>query len=406
MALRRTTTRFSTTTTSSGMPVLDTEPLDRNRSLALRDIRARISVQEKRSSVHKMTRDRIESHGSKPGTPTAESPLVRSQSPNLTTNISGSSIHNLEGKTFVLPDVKGDVAMTTASMDGSGSSPPVTEDGSSTDRQPVANQPRGVKKLTTANSVDEQPLDQSTPLADGRSRSFTLPKSVKLSPFSGSGKELEEEQDSETDTPKFADQVTQPFRMPGQMTAVSVSALAAGEPEDAASEESGREGAVIRLTRGAPHGYSMFSPYKKPDYSYSLEEYSSSELDVFENVALWDFPIFELEKKAGDHILSHVSYSTNQMAVFQNLPLGTALDYFYSSLPPSLTPSLTPSLPHSLSPLPPSLPPSLPPTLPPPLPPSLPLSPPPDVVPTVPGGRPDGDLPHSAARVCQLLQGS
>ena len=28
---------------------------------------------------------------------------------------------------------------------------------------------------------------------------------------------------------------------------------------------------------------------------------------MFENVAVWDYPIFELEEKAGNHILSHVS---------------------------------------------------------------------------------------------------
>ena len=29
---------------------------------------------------------------------------------------------------------------------------------------------------------------------------------------------------------------------------------------------------------------------------------------MFENVAIWDYPIFELEKNAGNHILSHVSF--------------------------------------------------------------------------------------------------
>jgi len=269
-----------------------------------------------------MTRDRLESFGSKAGTPTAESPLLRSQSPSLSTNVSGSSLHNVEGKMFVMPDVKENdtvaTAVTTASKNSSSGIPPVTEDGSSADRQPVADKPRGSKQLKTAGSVDQQPLDQSTPLPNARSRSSTLPTHVKLSPFSGSGRKLEEEQDSETasetDTPKLADQVAHPFHIPGQTTAVSASAPAAEESEEAASGEPEREGAVIQLTRGAPHGYSMFTPYKKPDYNYSLEEYSSSGLDVFENVAQWDFPIFELEEKAGEHILSHVSYWTNQRA--------------------------------------------------------------------------------------------
>lgn len=223
---------------------------------------------------------------------------------------------------FVMPDVKANdtaaTAMTTASKSSSSGMPPITEDGSSADRQPVADKPRGLKQLKTAGSVDQQPLDQSTPLPNARSRSSTLPTHVKLSPFSGSGRKLEEEQDSETasetDTPKLADQVAHPFHIPGQTTAVSASAPAAEESEEAASGEPEREGTVIQLTRGAPHGYSMFAPYKKPDYNYSLEEYSSSGLDVFENVAQWDFPIFELEEKAGEHILSHVSYLANQRA--------------------------------------------------------------------------------------------
>ena len=43
---------------------------------------------------------------------------------------------------------------------------------------------------------------------------------------------------------------------------------------------------------------------------YDVAVYAESlhnELEVFENVGLWDFPIFELEEKASDHILSHVS---------------------------------------------------------------------------------------------------
>ena len=48
--------------------------------------------------------------------------------------------------------------------------------------------------------------------------------------------------------------------------------------------------------------------YRKPSASCDLAEYTSNEhLDMFENVAQWDYPIFELEKKAGHHILSHVS---------------------------------------------------------------------------------------------------
>ena len=48
--------------------------------------------------------------------------------------------------------------------------------------------------------------------------------------------------------------------------------------------------------------------YRRPSESCDLSEYTSNEhLDMFENVAVWDYPIFELEENAGNHILSHVS---------------------------------------------------------------------------------------------------
>lgn len=48
--------------------------------------------------------------------------------------------------------------------------------------------------------------------------------------------------------------------------------------------------------------------YKRPSEVCDLVEYSSSDhFDMMENVAVWDYPIFELEEKAGNHILSHVS---------------------------------------------------------------------------------------------------
>lgn len=58
------------------------------------------------------------------------------------------------------------------------------------------------------------------------------------------------------------------------------------------------------------HVITDLSPAQQPDLSYSLTEYSTSRLDVFEHVATWDFPIFELEEKAGDHILSNVRAAT------------------------------------------------------------------------------------------------
>ena len=50
-----------------------------------------------------------------------------------------------------------------------------------------------------------------------------------------------------------------------------------------------------------------FSRYKQPPLDYDLVQYTQYDsLEVFDKVATWDFPIFELEDKASDHILSHV----------------------------------------------------------------------------------------------------
>ena len=52
----------------------------------------------------------------------------------------------------------------------------------------------------------------------------------------------------------------------------------------------------------------ILSSVQEPDLNYSIADYSSSGLEPFELVATWDFPIFELEERAGEHILSHVRY--------------------------------------------------------------------------------------------------
>ena len=59
--------------------------------------------------------------------------------------------------------------------------------------------------------------------------------------------------------------------------------------------------------------------YKRPSVACDLQEYTSNEhLDMFENVAIWDYPIFELEEKAGNHILSHVSNVWHQLTQIIN----------------------------------------------------------------------------------------
>ena len=310
------------------MPVLDTEPLDRNRSLALRDVRARISIQEKRTSVHKMARDRIDSYGSKPSTPTAESPLVHFHSPAPSPTASRSDLHH--GLQSRLSDTGRAVSPTLAALrESSSENVPAEEHSGDGSRQPVAAKSRPLSQLK-AGSVDQKAphlmrQDRELSPPDTRSRSSTLPKHVKLSPFSGqlehSRTNVAEEEDSrrtgsETDTQKLTNHVV-------ELTAPTTNRIADGSGSAPPAEDLAvgkvEDGAVIKLTRGAPHGYSMFTTYQKPDYSYSLEEYSSSGLDVFDCVAVWDFPIFELEEKAGEHILSHVSTYSNWIMLHTSL---------------------------------------------------------------------------------------
>lgn len=51
----------------------------------------------------------------------------------------------------------------------------------------------------------------------------------------------------------------------------------------------------------------LFNPLIVPSNDYSISDYQHSTIQALEQVMEWDFPIFELEKVAGDHILSHVS---------------------------------------------------------------------------------------------------
>lgn len=67
---------------------------------------------------------------------------------------------------------------------------------------------------------------------------------------------------------------------------------------------------ITHVSHSNMHIHTYTCRYKQPDLNYDISVYAVSlhnELDVFENVGSWDFPIFDLEGKAGDHILSHVS---------------------------------------------------------------------------------------------------
>ena len=105
--------------------------------------------------------------------------------------------------------------------------------------------------------------DERAELPISRGRSYTLPRNMRLNPFSGEVERLER---SKNVGPTHDEQV-------------SVKSY---------------------------HSLVIFSKYSSPNYGYSIEEYASSNISVLDQVANWDFPIFELREKAGDHILSQV----------------------------------------------------------------------------------------------------
>lgn len=51
---------------------------------------------------------------------------------------------------------------------------------------------------------------------------------------------------------------------------------------------------------------SLFNPLIVPSTDYSIDIYQQNKIEVLDRVMEWDFPIFELEEVAGDHILSQV----------------------------------------------------------------------------------------------------
>lgn len=270
------------------MPVLEAEPLDRHRTLALRDVKARISIQqEKRNSVHLLTRERIGSTGSGlaalASTPTRKSPL-------LTLSLSSSHRSDTETSPLATPGHISGSQSPAARKSDTGALPPdstvgmATTGASETDRQPVAireqlgslgsnldqkaTTPTGESPMETAKgpaspahsphddahleSIEE--ADENTAAqnmqAGKKGRSLALPRSVKLSPFSGQLEQMA--------TTKEADESKTPDSEVDS-AAVGSREAAAG---DAKEEQEVGTGEVIRLSHRSNHGYSMFTKYK------------------------------------------------------------------------------------------------------------------------------------------------
>nr|BAA34309.1 EFPDE3 [Ephydatia fluviatilis] len=316
----RRTSHFSTTTTSSGMPVLVTEPSDRFRSLAMRDFRARISVQE--PSVHKTQRERLigKDHDA-PMSPSSASATMNffavnatiagtssEQEPNGPVLVAGeerskdhSPAHLVDREnTPTQEELQAGVTTLQKPAKLSHSSIPLSplavakhsihEQSSPTRMEgmarqggeeeetdgvaTVADKSKSVRSTSAVTVSEKTPsipecIDERAESPTSRGRSYTLPRNMRLNPFSGEVESLE--QNKKRLSPAIV-------HTSSEQVAMSYQSLV------------------------------IFSKYTSPNYDYLIEEYSSNNVAVLDEVANWDFPIFELREKSGDHILSQMAY--------------------------------------------------------------------------------------------------
>lgn len=252
---RISSSQFTTTTTATGLPNVDQDPAERKRSLAPRDVRTRLSVAEGRPSVHQMhhaRRERLGSHpsplarqykNSTPVSPTSDISDIDETRGRSSTFSSGQHSDN-EGRQPVL-------ALKRVESEPTGSLKPVTENGEVKRRADSLPQ----NQFGMSNMTVELEADDVT----------TIPEEI-----------LTEAASSETELEVSTPHALQP-------------------PKNSLSHS------LHRLN------VSLLNHYVVPSNNYSIEEYQQNKISLFDQVVEWDFPIFELEKVAGDHILSQVS---------------------------------------------------------------------------------------------------
>ena len=122
-------TRFSTVTTATGLPVISSGPQERKRSLAPRDIRARISTAE-RPSVHK----KYSRHGS----------ITSKDFPLASHNSSVSDVSDLS------------ISEGEVGPPDTGTPPPIE-----VDRQPMASERPQMSPLRTNSSLSLKPIAEN-----------------------------------------------------------------------------------------------------------------------------------------------------------------------------------------------------------------------------------------------------
>ena len=242
-SVRNTSSQFTTTTTATGLPNVVDNPSERKRSVAPRDIKARISVVEGAPSVHsRYSRGRIGSFTS-PLSMRYRNSSSAASSPLFSNQISDAS--DIESTSFNFND----------------------------DRQPVATdtaQLNSINEFVESNGTTNKSTRRRVGVSTESKPIFTIPvDSVNGDTTSNNNEEATDgiETETEASTPRITN-----HQVPSLLNS----------------------------------RVSLFNPLIIPSTDYSLDEYQQGNIELLERVMDWDFPIFELEKVAGDHILSQV----------------------------------------------------------------------------------------------------
>ena len=249
--MRNPISQFTTTTTATGLPNINQDPVERKRSVAPRDLKARISVVEGRPSVHQLPpnfRGRIGS---------VSSPLTRS-----------ASVYSQD---------------STSDTDG-GTTTTVLPTASATDDEKAADQlqkSQSVTKRLLSESDSTTYVDKDESNAQRRSSEG----SVLLHRRTGSLL-------SSLDT---------------NASDVIIEEGAGNNNINSESEDPAATPLVLKPPSFPANKVSLFNPLVMPSTDYSVSDYQQNNIDLFDHVMEWDFPIFDLNDVAGKHILSHVS---------------------------------------------------------------------------------------------------
>lgn len=246
--MRNPISQFTTTTTATGLPTINQDPVERKRSVAPRDLKSRISVVEGRPSVHQLPPNFRKRVGS------VSSPLSRS-----------TSVYSQESE---------------SDIDGGGSTTLVP--GSATDDEKAAGQMQKTTPTTKRlfSDSDSSSYDNKEDFSPGLQR-------------------------------RRSDGSMLIHRRTGSLLSSYDSVPSDVIIEEGNTSGNAEDPAATPLALNAPsfpaNKVALFNALVLPSTDYSLMEYQHSEIDVLDQVMEWDFPIFDLNEKSGKNILSQVN---------------------------------------------------------------------------------------------------